>query len=76
MALPHAIKPLLVMLAVFLAPASALAQTRDVAGSKDFPGIGRFAGSVISGHQVKNFDTARMQAAAFPGRQAIGYAAA
>ena len=34
-------------------------------GSKDFPGIGRFAGSVISGHQVKNFDIARMQAAAF-----------
>ena len=65
MAFPYAIKLLLVMLAVFLAPASALAQTRDVAGSKDFPGIGRFAGSVISGHQVKNFDTARMQAAAF-----------
>jgi outer membrane protein OmpA-like peptidoglycan-associated protein len=48
-----------------LAPAAAYAQTRDVAGSKDFPGIGRFAGSVISGHQVKNFDVARMQAAPF-----------
>jgi outer membrane protein OmpA-like peptidoglycan-associated protein len=43
----------------------ALAQSRDVAGSRDFPGIGRFAGSVISGHQVKNFDVARMQAAPF-----------
>ena len=64
---PHAfIKPLLVLLTLSLiAPTSAFAQTRDVAGSKDFPGIGRFAGSVISGHQVKNFDVARMQAAAF-----------
>ncbi|MBA2398980.1 MAG: OmpA family protein [Bradyrhizobium sp.] len=60
------IKPLLLLLTLSLfAPTAALAQTRDVAGSRDFPGIGRFAGSVISGHQVKNFDTARMQAAPF-----------
>ncbi|MGH6709930.1 MAG: OmpA family protein [Bradyrhizobium sp.] len=67
MALPHAIiKPLFVLLTLSLfTPAAALAQARDVAGSKDFPGIGRFAGSVISGHQVKNFDVARMQAAPF-----------
>ena len=66
-------KPLLLMTALALlapaaalfAPAAALAQARDVAGSKDFPGIGRFAGSAISGHQVKNFDVARMQAAPF-----------
>jgi OOP family OmpA-OmpF porin len=65
--MPHAnTKPLLVLIALaLLAPATALAQTRDVAGSKDFPGIGRFAGSVISGHQVKTFDVARMQAAPF-----------
>jgi len=25
------------------------AQTRDVAGARDFPGIGRFGGSVITG---------------------------
>ena len=61
MALPHAIiKPLLFLLALSLAPAAALAQTRDVAGSKDFPGIGRFAGSAITGYEVKNFDAARM----------------
>ena len=67
MPLPHAIlKPLLILLAISLfAPAATDAQTRDVAGSRDFPGIGRFAGSVISGHQVKNFDVARMQAAPF-----------
>jgi outer membrane protein OmpA-like peptidoglycan-associated protein len=48
-----------------MAAASAHAQTRDVAGAKDFPGIGRFGGSVITGYVVKDFDAARMQAAAF-----------
>jgi OmpA-OmpF porin, OOP family len=42
-----------------------LAQPRDVAGARDFPGIGRFAGSVITGYLVKDFDAARLQAAAF-----------
>ena len=36
-----------------------------MAGSKDYPGIGRFDGSVITGYQVKDFDAARMQAAPF-----------
>ena len=60
------IAPLAVML--LLAPslvAPAHAQQRDVAGSRDYPGIGRFAGSVITGYQVKDFDAARLQAAAF-----------
>jgi OmpA-OmpF porin, OOP family len=56
-------KPLALL--ILLVPADALAQTRDVAGSRDFPGIGRFGGSVITGYQVKDFDAARMQAAAF-----------
>jgi outer membrane protein OmpA-like peptidoglycan-associated protein len=57
---------LLLLLALLcLAPAGAFAQTRDVAGAKDFPGIGRFGGSVITGYQVKDFDAARMQGAAF-----------
>ena len=43
----------------------AYAQARDVAASKDYPGIGRFAGSVITGYAVKDFDAARMQAAPF-----------
>ena len=43
----------------------ALAQRGDVAGSRDYPGIGRFAGSVITGYQVKDFDAARLQAAPF-----------
>ena len=34
-------------------------------GSRDYPGIGRFAGSVITGFQAKNFDAVKMQAAPF-----------
>jgi outer membrane protein OmpA-like peptidoglycan-associated protein len=60
--MPRALRWLPLLLALAF-PAGASAQSRDVAGSKDFPGIGRFAGSVISGYQIKNFDTARMQAA-------------
>jgi OOP family OmpA-OmpF porin len=67
MALPHNVtKLLLVLLALsFLAPTGAAAQTRDVAGARDFAGIGRFGGSVISGYQIKDFDAARIQAAPF-----------
>jgi OmpA-OmpF porin, OOP family len=57
--------PHLVLALLFLAPTGAGAQTRDVAGAKDFPGIGRFGGSVITGYQVKDFDAARIQAAPF-----------
>lgn len=60
------VKPLLLMLTLcLLAPTGAGAQNRDVAGARDFAGIGRFAGSVITGYQVKDFDAARIQAAAF-----------
>src|SRR5262245_58857395 len=48
-----------------LQTSGALAQGRDVAGSRDYPGIGRFAGSVITGYEVKDFDAARLQAAPF-----------
>ena len=47
------------------APLSVLAQTRDVAGSRDFPGIGRFRGSIVTGYAVKDFDATRFQAAPF-----------
>jgi OmpA-OmpF porin, OOP family len=57
--------PLALLLALSFISADACAQTRDVAGAKDFPGIGRFAGSVVTGYVVKDFDAARMQAAAF-----------
>jgi outer membrane protein OmpA-like peptidoglycan-associated protein len=54
----------LTLLAV-AAPLGAQAQTRDVAGARDYPGIGRFGGSVITGYVVKDFDATRLQAAPF-----------
>ena len=46
-----------------LSPAHA--EKGDVAGSRDYPGIGRFAGSVITGYSVKDFDATKLQAAPF-----------
>jgi OOP family OmpA-OmpF porin len=42
-----------------------LAAAGDVPGSKDYAGIGRFKGSVITGYEVKDFDASKLQAAAF-----------
>src|SRR5215216_4742854 len=59
-------RPILLLLTLSLgAMTNASAQTRDVAGAKDYPGIGRFGGSVVTGYQVRDFDAARMQGAAF-----------
>ncbi len=63
---------LLILFALPLAASSALAQGRDVAGARDYPGIGRFGGSVITGYQVKDFDATRMQAAPFRDGQPTG----
>lgn len=64
--MPHRMPGLPVLVALFVLPAAtAFAQTRDVAGARDYPGIGRFAGSVVTGYAVKDFDAARMQGAAF-----------
>ena len=57
--------PLALLLALSFVPAAACAQGRDIAGARDFPGIGRFSGSAITGYQVKDFDAARMQGAPF-----------
>ena len=63
---PHwIVRPLILLFVLCLHATGAAAQTRDVAGARDFPGIGRFGGSVITGYQVKDFDAARMQGAAF-----------
>jgi OmpA-OmpF porin, OOP family len=59
------IPALLCVFALTLVAAAAQAQTRDVSGSRDYPGIGRFAGSVITGYQAKDFDATKLQAAAF-----------
>jgi OmpA-OmpF porin, OOP family len=66
MLLPRGVlSPLALLFALSFISAQAHAQTRDVAGARDFPGIGRFARSVVTGYQVKDFDAARMQAAPF-----------
>jgi len=56
--------PIAFLFAVILSP-TINAQTRDVAGSRDYPGIGRFAGSIVTGYQAKDFDAVKLQAAAF-----------
>lgn len=48
-----------------LAAVPAIAQTRDVPGAKDYAGIGRFKGSIVTGYDVKDFDAARLQGAPF-----------
>ena len=59
-------------LVVLLSPlAPAHAQERDVADARDYPGIGRFAGSLITGYQSKNFDAVRLQAAPFQARKPV-----
>jgi OmpA-OmpF porin, OOP family len=55
----------LAVLASLILLSTALAQGRDVVGSRDYPGIGRFKGSVVTGYQVKDFDATRLQAAPF-----------
>lgn len=56
---------LLSLISIVFLNAAATAQTRDVPGSRDYPGIGRFGGSVVTGYQVKDFDVSRLQAAPF-----------
>ncbi len=64
-ALP-ALRSLLLAIAFTLTGiAAAAAQPGDARGGKDYPGIGRFKGSVITGYQAKDFDAARMQGAPF-----------
>lgn len=61
-------RPIAVFAAAFVLAFSAhdaVAQTRDIAGARDYPGIGRFGGSAITGYQTKDFDAVRLQAAAF-----------
>lgn len=56
--------PLLLSLTFSHIP-GAQAQNRDLPGARDYPGIGRFAGSIITGYQAKDFDATRLQAAPF-----------
>jgi outer membrane protein OmpA-like peptidoglycan-associated protein len=56
---------LLSLTSIPFATPEAHAQRADVKGARDYAGIGRFAGSTITGYQVKDFDATRLQAAPF-----------
>ncbi len=50
--------------------ASAFAQG-DVEGSADYPGLGRFSGSVVTGYEVKDFDDVLIEAKVFKGGKPV-----
>lgn len=59
-------RPFIIVVVSFLLGVSiAWAAEPDVKGSKDYPGIGRFAGSVITGYEVKDFDETKVHGAVF-----------
>ena len=53
------------MVLACLSLASFAAAADDIAGAKEFPGIGRFKDSTITGYDTKDFDAARIQGAPF-----------
>ncbi len=59
------ILPAVLLLLLLANAGNVLAQARDVPGARDYPGVGRFAGSIVTGYQVKDFDAVRLQAAPF-----------
>ena len=59
-------------LAALMTVSLARAADGDVPGSHDFPGVGRFAGSVITGYDAKDFAATRLQPAAFKDGTATG----
>jgi OmpA-OmpF porin, OOP family len=50
----------------------ASAAEADVKGGQDYPGIGRFADSVITGYEVKDFDETKLQTAVFKDGKSAG----
>ncbi len=51
--------------AIALLVAPLFAAEGDAAGGKDYPGLGRFAGSVITGYDARDFDGTVIEAKAF-----------
>jgi OOP family OmpA-OmpF porin len=60
---------IIIAVGVFIGAGVAFATEGDVKGGKDYPGIGRFAGSLITAYEVKDFDETKIQAAAFKDRK-------
>jgi OmpA-OmpF porin, OOP family len=73
--MPRRLLPVSLMLAALVALAGASlarADDGDAPGSRDYPGIGRFAGSLITGYDAKDFDATRLQTAPFKDGAATG----
>ena len=64
--------PIAMMLVLLAGISIAHAADGDVPGSSDYPGIQRFAGSVITGYEAKDFDRTRLQTAPFVNGDATG----
>ncbi len=64
--------PLSLMFAALAGISLALAADGDLPGARDYPGITRFAGSVITGYDAKDFARTRLQTAPFENGDATG----
>ena len=70
-------RPIPLLVSVMLPALAALAGVAqaangDIRGARDYPGIARFAGSVITGYDAKDFDATRLQTAPFENGNATG----
>lgn len=63
---------IIIAVSVLLGAGVAFSAEADFKGSKDYPGIGRFAGSAISGYEVKDFDETKIQTTVFKNEKATG----
>ena len=70
--IPFRISIVLSALAVLASVSLAHAANGDVRGSRDYPGIERFAGSVITGYEARESDRTRLQTAPFKNGDATG----
>ena len=70
-------RPIPLLVSVLLPALAALAGVAqaangDIRGARDYPGIERFAGSVITGYDAKDSDRTRLQTAPFKNGNATG----
>ena len=72
-------RPILFLISVMLSTLAAVAgvalaqaANSDIPGARDYPGIARFAGSVITGYDAKDSDRTRLQTAPFKNGNATG----
>ncbi len=64
--------PIFLMLATLTGGSHASAADGDLPGASDYPGIARFAGSIITGYDAKDSAATRLQTAPFKNGDATG----